>query len=99
MSIMVGWLSAGLSMLVPAGAAGAFGGAAAQSRNSITTGFLLALPRDRRPLTEEDIDATDATEATEAPEDLMPRTRFLLLALPASRALVTEPGREAVPLA
>ena len=89
-------------MLVLAGAAGAFGGTAAQSRNSITTGFLLALPRDRRPLTEEDTDATDATEATEAteaPEDLMPRTRFLLLALPASRALVTEPGREAVPLA
>ena len=86
-------------MLVLAGAAGAFGGGAAQSRNSITTGFLLALPRDRRPLTEEDTDATEATEATEAPEDLMPRTRFLLLALPASRALVTEPGREAVPLA
>ena len=87
-----------LPAAVPAGAAGvgAFGGAAAQSRNSITTGFLLALPRDRRPLTEED---TEATEATEAPEDLMPRTRFLLLALPASRALVTEPGREAVPLA
>ena len=80
---------------VPVGAAGdgAFGGGAAQSRNSITTGFLLALPRDRRPLTEDD------TEATEAPEDLMPRTRFLLLALPAIRALVTEPGREATPLA
>ena len=84
-----------LPAAVPAGAAGvgAFGGAAAQSRNSITTGFRLALPRDRRPLTEED------TEATEALEDLMPRTRFLLLALPASRALVTEPGREAAPLA
>ena len=83
---------------VPVGAAGAgaFGGGAAQSRNSITTGFLLALPRDRRPLTEDD---TEATEATEAPEDLMPRTRFLLLALPAIRALVTEPGREATPLA
>ena len=71
----------------------AFGEEAAQSRNSITTGFRLALPRDRRPLTEED------TEATEAPEDLMPRTRFLLLVLPAIRALVTEPGREATPLA
>ena len=87
-----------LEVAAPAGAAGAEAvAAAAQSRHSITTGFRPALPRDRRPLTD------DETEATEATEDLMPRNRFLLLVLPATRAppLATEPGgvATATPLA
>lgn len=80
--------------------------AAPQSLNSSTTGFrcwlwlalaVLVLARERRPLTEDDADATEA-----APEydDRIPRTRFRLLVPPTRTAPpATDPGREAAPLA
>jgi len=80
--------------------------AAPQSLNSSTTGFrwlwlalaVLVLARERRPLTEDDADATEA--APENGDDRIPRTRFRLLVPPTRTAPpATDPGREAAPLA